>query len=186
MPHSQSSNGSASAASVEAADLQPRRRGIAGAYIAAMDWISCVTGVIAAILLFTGVLAVCHMVFVRFVLNESTVWQTEYAIYSITGAMLLGSPYVLLTGGHVAVTALLEVVSDGARRVMQFFASLVGFVFCVALAYASWHYTIEAYTLGWGTGTVWDPPLWLVVAPMAVGSTLLALQYIAELLRGEN
>lgn len=186
MQHSQSSNGSAPAASAEAADFPSRRHGLAGLYIAAMDRISEVVAVVAALLLLSGVLSVCHMVFVRFVLNESTVWQTEYTIYSITGAMLLGSPYVLLTGGHVAVTALLEVVSEKARRVMQFLASLIGLAFCVALAYASWHFTIESYTLGWGTGTVWDPPLWLVVSPMAVGATLLSLQYVAELLRGEN
>ncbi len=186
MQRSQSSNGPAPAASGEASDFRERRGGLVGVYIAAMDRLSGVTAVFAGILLFSGVLSVCHMVFVRYVLNQSTVWQTEYTIYSITGAMLLGSPYVLLTGGHVAVTALLEVVGETPRRIMQFIASLIGLGFCTALAYASWHYVIEAYTLDWGTGTVWNPPLWLVVAPMTVGATLLSLQYIAELLRGED
>lgn len=161
----------------------PALSGVTGAYIRLMDGLSVVTGIIAGFLLCLGVLAVCHMVFVRYVMGESTVWQTEFTTYAISGAMLLGAPYVLLTGGHVAVTILPDALSDTPRRIMNFVAALCGLAFCVALTYGAWIYVHEAYTMGWTTGTVWNPPLWPAIVPMAVGSALLSLQYVAEMIR---
>ncbi|MDR9438601.1 MAG: TRAP transporter small permease [Halomonas sp.] len=162
------------------------RRGVIGLYIRLMDGISSATAVFAGALLLGGVLGVCHMIFVRYMLGESTTWQTEFAVFSITGAMLLGAPYVLLTGGHVAVTVLPDALGGTARRVMNLVASLIGLAFCLALAYAAWLYVFEALHGGWTTGTVWNPPLWPALLPMAVGISLLSLQYIAEILRGDT
>ncbi|HET8791404.1 MAG TPA: TRAP transporter small permease subunit [Modicisalibacter sp.] len=160
--------------------------GVIGAYIRLMDTLSSITGVIAGILLATGVLAICHMIFMRYFLGESTIWQTEFTIFTITASMLLGTPYVLMTGGHVAVTALPDVIGGVIRKLMLLAASLVGLSFCAALTYGAWHYVIEAYTMGWTTGTVWNPPMWPALLPMAVGISLLSLQYVAEILRGES
>jgi TRAP-type C4-dicarboxylate transport system permease small subunit len=174
MQPSKSSNGPATATP----------RGVAAAYIRLIDRLSVTTAVIAAGLLISGVVVVCQMIFVRYILNQSTVWQTEYTIYSITGAMMLGAPYVLLTKGHVAVTALPDYLGGLARTIMLTIGRLVGLGFCLALTYAAWFYVYEAWHLGWGTGTVWNPPLWIPIFPMAIAATLLCLQYIAEFLRG--
>jgi TRAP-type mannitol/chloroaromatic compound transport system permease small subunit len=69
---------------------------------------------------------------------------------------------------------------------MRLVAALFGLGFCLALAYASWIYVLEAWHGGWTTGTVWNPVLWPAILPVAVGATLLTLQYVAEILRGEN
>jgi TRAP-type mannitol/chloroaromatic compound transport system permease small subunit len=45
----------------------------------------------------------CQMIFVRFVLNGSTVWQTEAVIYLVIAATLVGLPYVQRLRGHVNV-----------------------------------------------------------------------------------
>lgn len=166
-------------------EIHEARGGVIGAYIRVMDRISAVVAVLAAALLISGVLSVCHMIFVRYILNESTVWQTEYTVYGVTAAMLLGAPYVLLTGGHVAVTALPDALGGRIRQWMLRLGALVGLGFCAALTYGAWHYVIEAYTLGWGTGTVWNPPLWIPTLPLGISATLLCLQYVAELLRGD-
>ena len=158
--------------------------GVAAAYIRAIDRASVATAVAAALLLISGVVVVCQMIFVRYVLNQSTVWQTEYTIYSITGAMMLGAPYVLMTGGHVAVTVLPDALGGRIRTIMLTIGRLVGQAFCLALTYGAWFYVYEAWHLGWGTGTIWNPPLWIPIFPMAIAATLLCLQYIAEFLRG--
>ena len=142
--------------------------------------------VLAAALLAIGTLTVCHMVFSRYMLGESTTWQTEFTTFTISAAMLLGAPYVLLTGGHVAVTVLPDALSGTPKKLMRLVASLCGLAFCLALTYGSWHYVMKAYSAGWTTGTVWNPPLWPAVLPMAIAATLLSLQYVAEILRGED
>lgn len=160
-------------------------RGVTGAYVRWMDYISGAVAVLAAALLVAGVLVVCHMIFMRYVLGQSTIWQTEFAVFSVTGAMLLGAPYVLMTGGHVAVTVLPDALGGWLKKAMLLIASLVGLGFCVALTYGAWLYVLEAWHGGWTTGSVWNPPLWPALLPMAIGASLLSLQYVAEILRGE-
>ncbi|WP_048306744.1 TRAP transporter small permease subunit [Halomonas sp. PR-M31] len=161
-------------------------RGIIGGYIRLIDMLSGVFAFIAGALLLAGVLSVCHMIFMRYVLGQSTIWQTEFTIYVITGAMLLGAPYVLRNGGHVAVTVLPDALDGWIKKAMYVLSALVGLAFCSALAYSAWHYFYEAYSMNWTTGTVWNPPLWPALLPMAVGITLLSLQYVAQILRGEH
>ncbi|MEA2119618.1 TRAP transporter small permease [Halovibrio sp. HP20-50] len=164
----------------------PARSGLIGGYIRTMDQLSRFSAYIACALFIAGVLAICHMVFTRYILGWSTSWQTEFTIFSVTGAMLMGSSYVLMTGGHVAITILPDAIGGLGRKIMLTIASLFGFAFCAALAYASWVYVLEALHGEWTTGSVWNPPLWPALLPVAVGATLLALQYVADMLRGEG
>lgn len=159
---------------------------LSSCYIRVMDMSSRLTAYLASGFFIAGVVVVCQMVFVRYVLGESTSWQTEFTVFSVTAAMLMGSPYVLMTGGHVSVSVLPDALSGLPRRLMRLLASLAGLAFCVALAYAAWVYVLEAWHGGWTTGTVWNPPLWPALLPMALGVTQLSLQYVAEILRGET
>lgn len=162
------------------------RGGVIGGYIWLMDKLSRLFAYVACAMFIAGVLAICHMVFVRYLLGMSTSWQTEFTIFSVTGAMLMGSPYVLMTGGHVAITIVPDALGGIARTIMRLIASLFGLGFCAVLAYASWVYVFEALHGQWTTGSVWNPPLWPALLPVAVGATLLSLQYVAEILRGEG
>lgn len=162
-----------------------KRSGVIVSYIRLMDVLSRASAYLATLMFIAGVLVICQMVFIRYLLGMSTSWQTEFTVFSVTGAMLMGSPYVLMTGGHVAITILPDALGGIAKKTMHLTASLFGLAFCGALAFASWVYVVEAYQFNWRTGTVWNPLLWPGLLPMALGSTLLTLQYIAEILRGE-
>ncbi|HSH50074.1 MAG TPA: TRAP transporter small permease [Halomonas sp.] len=155
-------------------------------YIRALDAVSRAAAYVAGGMFIAGVVAICHMVFVRYVLGMSTSWQTEFTIFTVTGAMLMGSAYVLMTDGHVAITLLPDTLGGVTQRIMRWVASLFGLAFCAALAYGSWVYVGEAFHGGWTTGSVWNPPLWPTLLPVACGATLLTLQYVAEMLRGEG
>src|SRR5690554_3061068 len=163
-----------------------QRPGLIGGYIRLMDSLSRISAYLAAVMFIAGVLVICQMVLIRYLFGMSTSWQTEFTVFSVTSAMLLGSPYVLMTGGHVAITILPDALGGVWRKIMRFVAALCGLAFCVALAFASWVYLIEAYQFNWRTGTVWNPLLWPGLLPMALGTSLLALQYTAEILRGEE
>jgi TRAP-type C4-dicarboxylate transport system permease small subunit len=41
----------------------------------------------------------------------------------------------------------------------------------------------EAFVKNYTTGTVWDPPLWIPYSSMLIGSILMILQYIAEIIK---
>src|SRR5690554_8092444 len=95
--------------------LSQRSRLVSGC-IRLLDTLSRVSAYLASIMFVAGVMVICQMVFTRYVLGMSTSWQTEFTVFSVTSAMLLGSPYVLMTGGHVAITILPDALGGVWRR----------------------------------------------------------------------
>lgn len=158
-----------------------RRRTAVDVFIAAVRRISCAAGLVAGLLLFAAVLAVCHLVVVRYVLGESAIWQHEFVTYSLIGATFLGSPYVLLTRGHVNVDLLPIYLGGRARLALALLAAVLGVAFCGLVAWLGaglWH---EAWTGDWHADTVWSPPLWIPYIAMPLGMALVVLQYAADL-----
>ena len=143
--------------------------------------LSQVCGVLAALCLGAACLVVCQMVFVRRVLDESTVWQTEFVTYAVVAATLIGSPYVLALRGHVNVDLLGQALGPRARRLLDVAAAGIGIAFCAVLAASGWRYFHEAWAEGWVTETVWAPPLWIVLLPLPLGVGMLTLQYVVDL-----
>ncbi len=84
-------------------------------FIRTITLLSQACGIFASGLIGAAVLVVCHMVFVRYALNHNTIWQTDFTIYSLIGATFIGSPYVLLTRGHVNVDVLPHYLGERPR-----------------------------------------------------------------------
>src|SRR3954467_11024065 len=111
--------------------------------------ISQLCGIIAAGLIAAGVLIVCQMVFVRYVLNQNTIWQTDFTTYSLIAATFVGSPYVLMTRGHVNVDILPHYMGPQARRRLAFASSFVTIAFAVTLAVLTFAFWMEAWEQRW-------------------------------------
>jgi len=159
-------------------------------WVAAVHALSRLFGVLAAALILISIGVVCHMVFVRAVLHQSSIWQTEFVTFALVAATFLGAPYILLTRGHVAVDVLPLMVTVPARRVLHFAGSVVGLAFCLFFLYAAipwWH---EVWALNQTTSSMWRARLWIPYLAVPVGLALLCLQYLAEiwlvLIRREN
>ena len=151
-------------------------------FIRLIQTLSRLCGVLAALCLAAACVVVCQMVIMRYVLNASTIWQTEFVTYAVVTATLIGSPYVLLTRGHVNVDLLPHYLGHKARMVLALLASTLGLIFCALLAWTGWLYFIEAWHEGWTTETVWALPLWIPLLPLPLGIGLLSLQYLADIL----
>lgn len=152
-------------------------------FIALASMLSRIGGVIAIALLAASILVVCHMIILRYVLNASTIWQTEFVTYGLTAATFLASPYVLMLRGHVSVDLLQENVGSRTRFILQMICAALSMLFVGLLGYSAWVYFEEALSGGWTTETVWALPLWIPLLPFPVGMGLLLLQYLAEVMR---
>ncbi|HSM19319.1 MAG TPA: TRAP transporter small permease [Hyphomicrobiales bacterium] len=152
-------------------------------YVRIVSSLSKLGGLIAMLLLAAAVVVVCQMIFMRYVLNASTIWQTEFVIYSLMAATFIGSPYVLMLKGHVGVDLLPTVLPPRARFWLELVAALLSLGFCALLAWSGWTYLEEAWTGGWRTQTVWALPLWIPLLPLPTGIGLLCLQYVAEMIK---
>jgi TRAP-type C4-dicarboxylate transport system permease small subunit len=158
-----------------------RRRPI-DRFIGAVAWLSHLGGVAAVALLLAAVLVICQMVFVRYVLQGSAIWQHEFVTFSLIGATFIGAPYVLLTHGHVNVDLLPVYLGRRERFALALLAALISLIFCIILAWYGFAFWYQAYNEDWHAQTVWRPPLWVPYLAVPLGMGLLSLQYVAEIL----
>lgn len=144
--------------------------------------VSRVFGVAAAMLILVSIFVICHMVFVRAVLGESSIWQTEFVTFSVIAATFLGSPYILLTGGHVAVDLVPLMVTNPTRRLMFLGGYAVALAFIGFYLFASVPWWLEAWHSGQTTPSIWKARLWIPYAAVPVGLLLLSLQMITDMI----
>ena len=138
-------------------------------------------GCFAALLIALGVLVVCEMVFVRYVLGHNTIWQTDFVTYSLVAATFLGSPYVLMTRGHVNVDVVPHYAGPRLRMALAIFAAAVTLAFAITMAILTFLFWKEAWDNQWVSDTMWRARLWIPYLSMPIGLGLLTLQALADL-----
>ncbi len=151
-------------------------------FIDSVRGLSRLCGILAALLLLASALVVCQLVFVRYVLNASAIWQHEFVTFSLIASTFLGSPYLLLNRGHVNVDLLPLYLGGRPRFALALLAAAISLAFCLILLWASVFWWHEAWAGGWHAETVWAPVLWIPRAALPIGLGLLSLQYIADIL----
>jgi TRAP-type C4-dicarboxylate transport system permease small subunit len=151
-------------------------------FIRAVTFVSRVAGVAGALLIGLAVFVICDMVIERYVLNLTTIWQIDVVTYCIVGATFVGSPYVLMTRGHVNVDILPLHVGPTTRYWLALLTSLFALAFCVIIFVLCTIYWYQAYSEGWLSNTVWRARLWIPYLSMPIGLGLVVLQYVVELI----
>src|SRR5262249_15791437 len=124
-------------------------------YLPVMRALSQLCGFVAAGLIAAGVIVVCEMVFVRYVIGDSTIWQTDFTTYCLIAATFVGSPYVLMTRGHVNVDILPHYMGPKARRRLAYASSFVTIAFALVLAILTFNFWMEAWEQRWVSDTMW-------------------------------
>ncbi|MEX0752720.1 MAG: TRAP transporter small permease [Xanthobacteraceae bacterium] len=144
--------------------------------------ISLACGIFAAALIAAAVVVVCQMVFLRYVLNETTIWQTDFVTYSLVAATFIGGPYVLMTKGHVNVDVLPIYAGPRARWWLALFAIAISLAFALVMTVLTALFWYESWINNWVSDTMWRSRMWIPYASMPVGLGILSLQYIVDLL----
>jgi TRAP-type C4-dicarboxylate transport system permease small subunit len=148
---------------------------------------SAMGGLNRAILLLGGIalvaacLVLSYSVVVRYLLKVPTEWQDETAVFLIVGATFLSAAGVQARRGHVAIEALTGLLSPRANRIRLIVADVVSLGFVAFFAWKSWTLLHEAWVDGQISQSTWGPPLWIPYSLMALGMTLLALQFLLQI-----
>lgn len=146
-----------------------------------VEWASRLAGYVAVALLLLSILVVCQMLWVRFVMGQSAIWQNEMITFAIIGATFLGAPVVLLERGHVNVDLLPQLLGSRGRYFLGLLASTIGLAFCLVLFVTSLEWWWEAYAGGFRTSSIWRARLWIPYSALPIGAGLLVLQYVVEI-----
>lgn len=144
--------------------------------------LSTIAGFVSAGMIVAAVAITCQMIFIRFVLNGSTVWQTEAVIYLAIGATLIGLPYVQRLRGHVNVDLIPISLGPRARYVMAIFTLSLSIAMVAIMLFYGWDFWHLAYERNWKSDTVWGVRLWIPYAALPIGFALFLLQLIADLI----
>ncbi len=142
--------------------------------------ISTACAVAAALMLVASILVITWMVTYR-ALGYQNSWELETSIDLMVAAVFLGSPYTLMTKGHVGMELLEAVLSERGRRRLALFGHAVGLCVCLYLAWTGLGMALDAYRTGERSLGVWQSLMWPRYASMPLGMGITALQYLMEI-----
>ena len=153
------------------------------AFIRGITHVSVACGFFAAGLIAVSVVVVCEMVFIRYALNENTIWQTDFVTFSLVAATFIGAPYLLLSRGHVNVDVLPLYLGPAGRYRLALAATLMSLAFCAVMTVLTFQFWHEAWENNWRSESIWRARLWIPYASMPIGLGVISLQYVAELIK---
>ena len=144
--------------------------------------LSKLCGIISTTLIASAVLVTTQMVVVRYLFKMSTVWQTEYVIFSLSAATFIGAPYVLMKKGHVNVDLIPYYLNQKGKNILAIVAAILALTFLLVLFYSSVQLTNHAWVKNIKTPTIWNFPMWKVYIFLPIGMGIMVLQYLADIL----
>lgn len=150
-------------------------------FLKAVSALSKFSGWLAAGMILSAVMITCQMIFVRFVLNESTIWQTEMVVYLVIAATMLGLPYVQQLRGHVNVDLLPISLSGKLRKALAIVVLAISIGIMGLMVFYGYEFWYEAFSRNWRSDTVWGVRLWIPYIAMPIGFALFLLQLVADL-----
>jgi TRAP-type C4-dicarboxylate transport system permease small subunit len=138
------------------------------------------------VLSMVALLAACAIltgsVFLRYYFKIPTDWQDEMSVFLLVGAIFMCGAYVQSQRGHIGIEALAGFLSPAANRMRLLFCDVASFAFCAFFTWKTWSMLREAVVEGQTTSSSWAPPLWIPYGLMALGMTLLTLQFLLQIL----
>ncbi len=150
-------------------------------FLRAVAALSTLAGWASAAMIVAAVAITCQMIFIRFVLNGSTVWQTEAVIYLMIAATLIGLPYVQRLRGHVNVDLVPLALPRSARKGMAILMLSVSIIIMAVMLWYGFEWWHIAWERGWRSDTVWGVLLWKPYIALPIGLGLFLLQLVADL-----
>jgi TRAP-type C4-dicarboxylate transport system permease small subunit len=171
----------ASAAAETHTTAEPRVPGLLGTLDRALKGVNHVIMLLGGIALVCACLVLSYSVVIRYVLHEPTDWQDEMAVFLIVGATFFSAAAVQAKRGHVAIEALTGLLSPRVNRARLLVADVISFIFVAFFAWKSWTLLHEAWVDGQVSQSSWGPPLWIPYILMAIGMTLLGIQFALQI-----
>jgi TRAP-type C4-dicarboxylate transport system permease small subunit len=147
----------------------------------AVKAINRATGVLSGVLILASCCVITNEVIWRYFLHQPHTWNLELNIFLLIAATFLAANYTQMRRGHVGTEVLQAVLPARWNRWRIRIGDILSLVLLAFLAVKVWQYAFEAWSEGWTTDSVWAPKLWIPYALMALGLTLVALEYVVQI-----
>ncbi|MBL1240937.1 MAG: TRAP transporter small permease subunit [OCS116 cluster bacterium] len=117
----------------------------------------------------------------RYSLTAPTSWAPELATLLFGPFFLLGGPYLLHMGGHVAVDLVSSRATGKLKMTLEIVAISLAMVFGGILLWFSVPLVMSSFNYAETSYSAWNPIIWPSKAALPFASLLLLLQGFAEL-----
>ena len=145
----------------------------------AIDRVSTIGGVLAAMLIVAMVLLIILEIVLRTVFATSTLLAHEYTAYFLACLVFLGLAYTLRTEGHIRIGIVLSRLSVRRQAYLNVIGGLIALAFSIYLSMHIWNLFHDSLTLGRLSFHPSRTPLAIPQFFLLAGSVLLALQFVA-------
>ena len=143
-------------------------------------WINKAMVFLGMLALLVASLVLTYSVVSRYVMQASTDWQDEAAVFCLVGATFLCAAFVQSLRGHVGIEAVSTLLPDAVNRWRVLAVDLLCLAFCSFFSWKSWTLFHEAWVEQQTTSSSWAPPLSIPYGLMALGMSLLSLQLLVQ------
>lgn len=134
---------------------------------------------LGATILFTSLLLLANVI-LRYIFNYSIYWAEELVRYLMVWVIFLGSSQVAKHEGHITVDILYRAVGPKVKVFLDYLVNVVAILFCLVLAYYSYHQTMRVYS-SQQISPALELPMWLTYLSIPLGSFLMAIRYLVHL-----
>jgi TRAP-type mannitol/chloroaromatic compound transport system permease small subunit len=131
-------------------------------------------------LIYAIVLLMLWEVVSRYVLSAPTSWAPEMATLIFGPFFLLGGPYLLHLGGHVAVDVASANATGRVAVVLKFVGLFLAAAFGAILLWFSLPLVLQSFSYGETSYSAWNPMIWPAKAFLPLSAFLLVLQAVAD------
>ena len=118
----------------------------------------------------------------RYLFKIPSDWQDEVTIFLLVGATFMSSAWVQHHRGHVAIQALSSVLNPKVDAFRRWMSDLMSLLFCAFFSWKSWTLLLEAIEDHQISGSAFGAPLWIPYGCMALGTSLLVLVLLNQVL----
>jgi TRAP-type C4-dicarboxylate transport system permease small subunit len=152
-------------------------------FIRLIDAISEFAGKLSAWVMFVVGFCITFEVVMRYVFTAPTIWVDEISRIMQVWIVYLAAAYALKHRQMVVIDLVLRNPDTVWRRLAESFAILVIFLFAGVAIWYGFQIWLKDTLAGHTTDSFLAPPKWFTHAPVWVGSVLLMLQGMVQLVR---
>ncbi|SDO88624.1 TRAP transporter small permease [Desulforhopalus singaporensis] len=141
------------------------------------------SGYLPALTVFLLMVMVLGEVLTRYVMQDPLSIADELGGFMLVGITFIGLAYTWKERSHVSVEIVTNMLSPGVRRWLKLFTLLLATVFCWPLIAGSYELLQDSLLFGSRSGSWMRTPLVYPQSVLLVGSVLLLLQLVAEIIK---
>ena len=153
-----------------------------------IDRIALFIGRVTMVLIISMTLVMLYEVFLRYALEQPTLWANELTLWIAGFVFLCSGLYAMQQRCHIRIFLLYDAVPRWMQRSFDVVSALLLVIFAFFLVFGSYHQVFVIKFYKWEMfGTAFDPPIPATVQPMIlIIVTLVAAQAVVNLISDWN